>query len=1049
MHRIYINIILLFLAVALGANSISYLSSGEQNSVPARQNRTEVVTYQENFETGATGWTHYSGTAATNNWHIYNDGIAQGDVWWMGDPALASGANIGGYYNHQYLVLDTPQILVPTANPTLTFKIKYNVEALGTSGDYNGWDTCNIRLSTNNGQNWTVISGTPAYNMTSSYAFGYEHGEGVGIAGWGGNSNSWVNASFNLSNYAGMNVKIRFAFASDPEVATVNDLTLFGVMVDDIVLGSYSNNGVNDGQMTWSNLVPITEDLWHVATVADAPSPTHAMICQNASGTYNPNMRNYLISPPITLPSSGGIRADFMFKANMVDSNSFPDNDYFGWEISINNGLSWYFMSNPYGITPGNNYVYPPPTPTTSWYDMTVHFTLDGHIDNYAGQTVLFRWYLKSDNDTPSGAGFMIDNFKIYNDIYLGEPENLTAVATGTSVILNWIAPGGGGRTDSRLNREITAYNVFRDNVNIFTVMPSVLTCTDTGVSEGAHAYKVTAMYGINESLPSNIASVFVMPPNFAELGYDDGTSEQGYLVGTNNFMGVKYQHNASVTLKYMKVYISAIGTNSMYLRVYDDTGANGQPAAQYITQITYPVSSMIVGWNYIPFPPSSPITIADGSFYLALFEPINTSTIGFDTSHNGHSYKKVTASWESITEGEIMLRCIVQTNSPVQITQTVPLNSGWNLASFNVAPADSSLSAVCTGIAGALQQIKSPEGVYIPGNPFNTLEYFTRGKAFSVQVSSNTNWPNYGIPIPLTTLVTCNTGWNLIAYLPQTSQPVTGAMQSVSTWLLQLKGTDGAYIPNNPFSTLTNMYPGKGYWLKISGTHNLIYPPGAKQFDDTCPNRSDENGFESNLTKLPDSQVILVQIPSAKEGQVLTAWAGDELRGYQELKSVNKTIGALIQVYTDTSGECITFRLQDKMERFISDLTPSIISEPNSTIGNYSAGEYLMLSSGTTSEDNMSEPGISNISVFPNPFNPNTNINFSIKGADAKVNATIYNIKGESIFTLTNKTYPIGDYSLRWDGNDINGCPAASGIYFLRLKVNKQTHMQKLILLK
>ena len=64
-------------------------------------NRYEVVAWQEDFESGAEGWTHHDGSVSPNNWHIYDAGGAQGQVWWMGDPALAQGNNIGGYYNHQ------------------------------------------------------------------------------------------------------------------------------------------------------------------------------------------------------------------------------------------------------------------------------------------------------------------------------------------------------------------------------------------------------------------------------------------------------------------------------------------------------------------------------------------------------------------------------------------------------------------------------------------------------------------------------------------------------------------------------------------------------------------------------------------------------------------------------------------------------------------------------------------------------------------------------------------------------------------------------------
>lgn len=159
MKKYWLIILALTMAIAMFANS-----------------RYEVVAYSEDFESGATGWTHYDGGESPNNWHIYNNGDTQANVWWMGDPALASGTNIGGYWDHQYLVLDTPARTLTAANATLTFKLRYNVEATsGATAPYTGWDACNVRFSTDGGTTWTPLSGTPAYNMTSSYALSLIH----------------------------------------------------------------------------------------------------------------------------------------------------------------------------------------------------------------------------------------------------------------------------------------------------------------------------------------------------------------------------------------------------------------------------------------------------------------------------------------------------------------------------------------------------------------------------------------------------------------------------------------------------------------------------------------------------------------------------------------------------------------------------------------------------------------------------------------------------------------------------------------------------------
>lgn len=455
MKKVIFLMAVLFIAAGLLADRTPF--STEQNgSNPQPGNPYRTIYYTEDFESGATGWTHWDGAVSPSNWHIYNNGDAQANVWWMGDPALATGSYIGGYYDHQYLVLDTPVTAIPTGSTTLTFKMRMNMEEPGASGDYDGWDSFNLRISTNAGISYSVIPGTlitPTYDFANSYAFGQEHGEGLGVPGWGGVHEPWVTVSVDLSAYEGQSVKIRFAFASDPAYNTVDQPDMFGVMVDDIVLGAYSNNGVDDGQMTWSSLVPTAGDFWHLADVGqDAPSPTHIMSSMNNAGTYVPYMLNYLESPSITLPSGvTQIVADFQLKGTYEDTGTFPDVDYFGWEISPDNGATWRYMSNVTNDPDGMNYVYS--SAPDNWASMINSYTLDGDITIFAGNTVKFRWYFQS-NDTVSGTPLQIDDFQIFSIASTPAPPNLVYPINGATGLpmagfeLDWTASSLGALPD-------------------------------------------------------------------------------------------------------------------------------------------------------------------------------------------------------------------------------------------------------------------------------------------------------------------------------------------------------------------------------------------------------------------------------------------------------------------------------------------------------------------------------------------------------------------------------------------------------------------------
>jgi len=85
----------------------------------------------------------------------------------------------------------------------------------------------------------------------------------------------------------------------------------------------------------------------------------------------------------------------------------------------------------------------------------------------------------------------------------------------------------------------------------------------------------------------------------------------------------------------------------------------------------------------------------------------------------------------------------------------------------------------------------------------------------------------------------------------------------------------------------------------------------------------------------------------------------------------------------------------------------------------------------------------------YPNPFNPETTISFSIP-QKAKVNLSVFNIKGQKVTTITNDVFEKGKYDLIWSGTDSNNRAVSTGVYFYRLEVNEKTKaVKKCLLLK
>lgn len=84
----------------------------------------------------------------------------------------------------------------------------------------------------------------------------------------------------------------------------------------------------------------------------------------------------------------------------------------------------------------------------------------------------------------------------------------------------------------------------------------------------------------------------------------------------------------------------------------------------------------------------------------------------------------------------------------------------------------------------------------------------------------------------------------------------------------------------------------------------------------------------------------------------------------------------------------------------------------------------------------------------YPNPFNPNTTIEFNMdKAAPAQVE--IYNQKGQLIRTLDMAYANKGINTLSWNGTDNSGRGVSSGVYYFRLKSGSYSSTKKMVLMK
>ncbi|MBN1827262.1 MAG: T9SS type A sorting domain-containing protein [Candidatus Eisenbacteria bacterium] len=86
-----------------------------------------------------------------------------------------------------------------------------------------------------------------------------------------------------------------------------------------------------------------------------------------------------------------------------------------------------------------------------------------------------------------------------------------------------------------------------------------------------------------------------------------------------------------------------------------------------------------------------------------------------------------------------------------------------------------------------------------------------------------------------------------------------------------------------------------------------------------------------------------------------------------------------------------------------------------------------------------------------PNPFNPTTQIRFTIPEGNGKqsVSLVVYDASGRKIRTLVNGPEAPGLHTVEWNGTDDRGGDVASGVYFCRLLSGERSETRRLVLVR
>jgi carboxypeptidase T len=101
--------------------------------------------------------------------------------------------------------------------------------------------------------------------------------------------------------------------------------------------------------------------------------------------------------------------------------------------------------------------------------------------------------------------------------------------------------------------------------------------------------------------------------------------------------------------------------------------------------------------------------------------------------------------------------------------------------------------------------------------------------------------------------------------------------------------------------------------------------------------------------------------------------------------------------------------------------------------------------------QEDFQVPVLASLSAYPNPFVTQVKIKINLETDQAaRTELDVYNIKGQKVASLMNKTLTKGYHETEWNGRDSKGNQVGSGIYYTVLKINGcKANTHKILLTK
>ncbi len=412
----------------------------------------------------------------------------------------------------------------------------------------------------------------------------------------------------------------------------------------------------------------------------------------------------------------------------------------------------------------------------------------------------------------------------------------------------------------------------------------------------------------------------------------------------------------------------------------------------------------------------------------------------------------------------------VVKLESYTFTTQNITVESGrLNVISFNIDPLldeDQEINTMLDDIIATNIFAQDDEGnYYLSGSSYNSIGVVDLSNGYQVyhNAGSDQTVSNDGfVLVPSSIILSMSSNrFYMIGYPYQLAHNATEVFAGYSANIVVLQDdNEGLYwIPDYSINTIDlngGMKPGRGYKIFVDATTNMTFPSLADGITKTVPAESKQPvepvHFQFHKSGVSYAVIIAASAASLETGDEIGLFSGDLCVGAAVfngqypfvIPSWGRVDQEDLQVPGFSQGDEITVKIWTGAQG--REIPVPVETKDGPAV--FGRGALTVIS--------LDEPAVEDLlprefdleQNFPNPFNPETSIRYSVPQA-SKVTIEIFNEMGQKIRTLVQEEKPAGRYLAIWDGRNDAGGALSTGLYIVSMRAGSFHKQQKMLLIK